>query len=129
MPLRGRVGPAEKVDGAVLIAPTDEDHQRFQRRVQIERETLWKRASRESAVTAVRCFASVCCDVSRRYAHERCDIAAVMTLPDLALPQGIETFDGVLQSRLARWRKHRYDPSAKHRRLTRPTVSANWCGP
>ena len=55
-----RVGPAEKVDGTVLIASTDEDDQPFQRRVRIECETLWKRASRVSAVTAARGFVSVC---------------------------------------------------------------------
>ena len=99
--LGDRVGPAEKVDGTVLIAAPDEDDRPFQRRVQIERETLRKRASRVSAVTAVRGFVSVGRDIGRRYALKRGDMAAVMPLPDLALPQGIEAFDGVLQSRLA----------------------------
>ena len=103
-----RVGLTEQMDGTGLLAATEEEARPVQRRVQIERNALWNRASRRRAVTAVRCFVSVCGAGGRRSALKRGDRATGMTLPALARPPGITACEGGLQSRRARWRNHGY---------------------
>ena len=71
------VGPAQKVDSALLIATPDEDHQPFQLRVRIQGEALWKRPPRRGVVATVRGFVAVGCDIGRRNTLEGGDRSAV----------------------------------------------------
>ena len=54
-------------------------------------------------------FGAISRDIACGDGRQACDIGEVMAPPDLALPQAVEAFDGILEAQLAWWCKHRND--------------------
>ena len=104
-----RISAAEQVDDTAVVAATDKDHPATQSGGGVPREAFRKGLPYRAVVAARRRLGAMGCDVSCRNATQGSDIRAVMTLPNLALPQAIESFNGVLQAGLARWRENGND--------------------
>src|SRR6202521_670989 len=107
-----RVSAAEQVDATAFVAAADKNHHAMQRRGGIPSKAFRKGPPRRTVVTTRRGLGPVGSDVGRRGAPQGRDSGAVMALPNLALPQAIESFDGVLQTRLPRGRQ---DPNDAQR--------------
>ena len=108
-----RVTSRQQIDGAMFIAATNENHRPAQRSSGIPNEILGDSAPCGTVVAAMRGLGTMGFDVGCRDATQGGDSRAVMALPHFALPQAIESFDGILQTRLARWRKNRNDAERK----------------
>ena len=124
-----REGSAEQIDVAVLTAAAQEDHGAFERGAEVECEAFGEAAPLGCEFSPGGGFVTIGCDVTVGGARQSFDIGEVVASPDLALPQRIEAFDGILETRLARWGEHWDNPSARHSLLIRPTVSGARCVP
>src|SRR5712691_2016553 len=103
------IGVSEHMNAAVFVAAADEDNGAVQRAVEVKLEPFWKRAARRRAVSACSGFTAVSVNITRRNALQARDAGAMVALPDLALPKGVEALNSVLEPRLA-WRgKYRND--------------------
>src|SRR5438132_4106738 len=103
------VTAAEKIDSTVLIAAPNEDQRPAQWISGIPGEVCGDSASCRTQFTTMCCFDAMGFYVVCRDATQGGDTRAVVTLPNLALPQAIETFDGILQAWLPGRRKDRND--------------------
>jgi len=99
----------QQIDGAMFITATNEDHRSAQRSSGIPGEVLGNLTPCRAKITTVCGLGAMSLDVDCRDATQVSDSRAVMTLPNFALPQAIESFDGILQAWLARRRKDRND--------------------
>ena len=120
---------AQQIDITVLGAATHEDHGAGQWSAQVESEAIREAAPLGSGLATNSGFGAVGDDVARRDILQGRQVAEVMALPDLGLPKGVEALDSILEPRRARGANTGTTRKAKHSRLTRPTVSANWCAP
>src|SRR5216684_3936105 len=103
------IGVSEHMNAAVFVTAADEDHGAVQRSVEVKLEPFWKRTARRSAVSARRGFTAVSGNITCRNTLQARDVGAMVALPDLALPKGVEALNSVLEPRLA-WRgKYRND--------------------
>ncbi|OGA35847.1 MAG: hypothetical protein A3F75_07970 [Betaproteobacteria bacterium RIFCSPLOWO2_12_FULL_64_23] len=103
-----REGSAEQIDVAVLRAAAQEDHSAFERGAEVELEAFGEAAPLGCEFSAGGGLGAIDCDITGGDARQGFDIGEVVALPDLALPQPIEAFDGILEARLARWGEDRY---------------------
>ncbi len=120
-----RVGRTEQMHVAFIIASADEDHCPLEGDVEVEREAFGKHMAVWGAFPFGGGLGPVSGYIALGEGHQACDIGAVVPLPDLALPKGVEAFNGVLKAWLARGANTGMTFKAKHRRLTRPMASAN----
>ena len=95
----------QQIDGALFITATNEDHRPAQRSRGIPSEILGDSAPCRTVVAAMRGLDAMGFDVGCRDATQGGDSRAMVALPNLALPQAIEPFDGILQAWLAGRRK------------------------
>lgn len=102
-----REGSAEEIDVAVLSAAAQKDHSAFERGAEVELEAFGEAAPLGCEFSAGGGLGAIGCDIACRDARQGFDIGEVVALPDLALPQSIEAFDGILEARLARWGEDR----------------------
>ena len=98
-----REGSAEQIDVAVLTTAAQEDHGAFERGAEVELEAFGEAAPLGCEFSTGGGLGAIGCDITGGDARHGFDIGEVVALPDLALPQSIEAFDGILESRLARW--------------------------
>jgi len=94
-------GSSEQIDTTLFITATNEDHRPPQRSGGIPGETIGNSTPCRAKITAMCGLGAMGLDVGCRNATQGGDSRAVMTLPNFALPQAIEPFDGILQTRLA----------------------------
>lgn len=118
-------GVSEQVDGAGIVAAAHEDHPAFERRVEVQFEAFWKRATSGGTVASQGGLGPMRGNIAVRDLDQAYHIGAMVAPPDLALPKTIESFDGVLQARLAGGANTGMTCNARQRRLIRPTASAN----
>src|SRR3989304_5007808 len=97
-----REGSAEQIDVAVLTTAAQEDHGAFERGAEVELEAFGEAAPLGCEFSTGGGLGAIGCDITGGDARHGFDIGEVMTLPDFALPQPIEAFDGILEARLAR---------------------------
>ena len=110
-PMRGNAkGPTKQSDIAVLVAAAQEDHGPGQRGAQVECEARRRATPQRSCLAAGGGLSAMGGDVTRRDVFQGGHAAAMMSLPDLGLPKGVEPFDGILETRLARGCEHRNHP-------------------
>ena len=102
-----REGSAEQIDVAALIAAAQEDHGALERGAQVELEAFGKEAPFGCEFSPGGSLGAIGCDITGGNSRQGFAIAKVVALPDLALPQRIEAFDGILEARLARWGEDR----------------------
>jgi len=112
-----REGSAEQIDVTVLTAAAQEDHGAFERGAEVELEAFGEAAPLGCEFSAGGGLGAIGCDITGGDAGQGFDIGKVVALPDLALPQPIEAFDGILETRLARRGEHRDNPQCQ----TQPT--------
>jgi len=115
---------AEQIDIAVLTAAAQEDHGAFERGAEVELEAFGEAAPFGCEFSAGGGLGAIGCDITGGDARQGFDIGEVVALPDLALPQPIEAFDGILEARLARWGEDR-DHS---QRQTQPADTSDGVG-
>jgi hypothetical protein len=104
-----RVGRTEQMHVALIIASADEDHCPLEGDVEVEREAFGKHVAVWGAFPFGGGLGPVGGYIAMGEGHQACDVGAVVPLPDLALPKGVEAFNGVLKARLARWGEHGND--------------------
>lgn len=102
-----REGSAEQLDVAVFAAAAQEDHGSLERAAEVELEAFGEAAPLGCEFSAGGGLGAIGCDIAGGDARQGFDIGEVVALPDLALPQRIEAFDGILEARLARWGEDR----------------------
>ena len=102
-----REGSAEEIDVTVLTAAAQKDHSAFERGAEVELEAFGEAAPLGCEFSAGGGLGAIGCDITGGDARHGFDIGEVVALPDLALPQPIEAFDGILEARLARWGEDR----------------------
>src|ERR1035437_6324650 len=102
-----REGSAEEIDVAVLTAAAQKDHSAFERGAEVELEAFGEAAPLGCEFSPGGGLGAIGCDITGGDARHGFDIGEVVALPDLALPQPIEAFDGILEARLARWGEDR----------------------
>jgi len=102
-----REGSSEQIDVTVLTAAAQEDHGAFERPAEVELEAFGEAAPLGCEFSAGGGLGAIGCDITGGDARQGFDIGEVVALPDLALPQPIEAFDGILETRLARWGEDR----------------------
>jgi hypothetical protein len=129
-----REGSAEQIDVAVLTAAAQEDQGAFERGAEVEREAFGEAAPFGREFSPSGGLGAVGCDITGGDAPQGFDIGDVVALPDLALPQRIEAFDGILEAWLARWGEYR-DHSQRQTQSADPSdgvggsvCSLEYCG-
>src|ERR1035437_3552238 len=100
-------GSAEEIDVAFFTAAAQEDHGAFERGAEVELEAFGEAAPLGCEFSPGGGLGAIGCDITGGDARHGFDIGEVVALPDLALPQPIEAFDGILEARLARWGEDR----------------------
>lgn len=127
-------GSAEQIDVAFFTAAAQEDHGAFERGAEVELEAFWEAAPLGCEFSAGGGLSAIGCDITSGDARHGFDIGEVVTLPDLALPQPIEAFDGILEARLARWGEDRghserqTQPADTSDGVGRSVCSLEYCG-
>jgi len=116
-----REGSAEQIDVAVCTAAAQENHGAFERGSEIKRETFREAAPSGCEFSPGGGLDSIGCDITGGDTRQGLGIGEMVALPDLALPQRIKAFDGILEAGLARWGEYR-DYS---QRQTQPTDTSD----
>jgi len=102
-------GFVEQVDVALLVASAHKDHRAPEWSAKVKLEARGKAASGGGRFSSGGGFGAMSRDIACGDGLQACDIVAVMTAPDLALPQAVEALDGILEARLAWWGKYGND--------------------
>src|SRR5450759_2942826 len=127
-------GVMREGDVAVLTAAAQEDHGAFERRAEVELEAFGEAAPVGCEFSPGGGLGAIGCDITGGDARHGVDIGEVVALPDLALPQPIEAFDGILEARLARWGEDRdhsqrqTQPADTSDGVGRSVCSLEYCG-
>src|SRR3972149_5564591 len=100
-------GSAEQFDIAFFTAAAQEDHGAFERSAEVKLEAFGEAAPLGCEFSPGGGLGAIGCDITGGDARQGFGIEDVMALPDLALPQRVEAFDGILEARLARWGEDR----------------------
>ncbi len=100
---------SEQMDISILVASAYKDYRAPERSAKVELEPRWKAASGGGSFSSGGGLGAISRDIARGDGLQAFNIVAVMTSPDLALPQAVEAFDGILKARLTWWGKHRND--------------------
>src|SRR3990172_7851489 len=106
-------GSAEQMNAGIVIAAAHEDQGALEGGAEVELEALGEAAPLGGGLSSASSFGAIGGDVTRGDGHQGCYIGAAVALPDLALPQGVEAFNGILEARLARWGEHRDNPQCQ----------------
>src|SRR3990172_8429695 len=85
-------GSAEQIDAAIVIAAAHEDQGALEWGAEVEFEALGEAAPLGGGFSSASSFGAIGRDVTRGDGHQGCHVGAVVALPDLALPQGVEAF-------------------------------------
>lgn len=104
---------AEHVDFRRLITSSQEDHGACRIGRQIQSEALRERTANRRMVSSPYAACSMRSHIGRRQLAKMRHVRDFMALPYLALPQGIETFDRILEAVLSWRRKYRNDTQGK----------------
>ena len=102
-----REGSAQQIGVAGCTAATQEDHGAVERGPKVEHETFGEAAPVGCKFPSGGSLGAIGCDIKGGDTRQGLDIGETVALPDLALPQRIEAFDGILEARLARWGEDR----------------------
>jgi len=102
-----REGLGEQRHVALVVASTQVDHRSLERGVEVELEPFGESAAVGGGFSSSGRFDAVSGDVASGNGHQACEVGAMVALPDVALPEGVEAFDGVLEAVLAGWGEHR----------------------
>jgi hypothetical protein len=95
--------PAKQIDVAIRRAAAQKDHGAFKRGSKVEREVFGEAALVGCKFSSGGGLCAIGYDIMGGEVCEGFDTGEAVALPDLALPQRIEAFDGILEARLARW--------------------------
>ena len=99
-------GPAEQMNAAVVIAAAHVDHGALERGAEVKLEAFGDAAPFGGEFSPSGGLGAIGCDITGGDARQGFDIVEVVALPDLALPQRVEAFDGILKAWFARRGKH-----------------------
>ena len=119
-------GLCEERHLALVVTATQVDHRSLERDVEVELKLYGERSAVGCGFSPGSGFAAVSGNVTCGDGKQTGEVGAMMALPDLALPEGVEALDGVLEAVLTRRGEYRDYVQVETQWLTRPTVSANW---
>src|SRR5258708_17768191 len=92
---------AEQMNAVLVIAAAHEDQGALEWGAEVELEALGEAAPLGGGFQTGSSLGAMGQDVTRGDGPQGCHIGAAVALPDLALPQGLEPFDGIFEARLA----------------------------
>ncbi len=101
-----REGLSEQRYVALVVASAQVDHRSLEGGVEVELERSGELAAVGSGFSSGSCFATVSGNITCGNDRQAGEVGAMVALPDLALPEGVEAFYGVLEAMFARWGEH-----------------------
>src|SRR5258708_16170495 len=94
-------GSAEQMNAALVIAAAHEDQGALEWGAEVELEALGEAAPLGGGFQTGSSLGAMGQDVTRGDGPQGSHIRPPVALPDLALPQGLQAFDGLFEARLA----------------------------